>query len=69
MSDTNTRQSKARNVTAIVEGDELVIRMNLKDPGVPSSTGKSQLIASTGGFFAVPGQDKTWLSLNLSRGK
>ena len=40
------------NVTMTVTGDKLVITVDLKAPGIPSTTGKTKLVASTHG--AVP---------------
>jgi len=62
-----------RNVSLKVEGDELVIRINLKDKGTPSASGKSTVIATTQGNISVPGtEDKRSrvlckLGLNLYR--
>ena len=36
-------------------GDELVIKVNLKNKGKASASGKSEVIASTGGFIYVDG--------------
>lgn len=45
------------NVKFAVEGDELVIRCNLKHRGGQSSTGKTTRIASTEGNHPVDGLD------------
>lgn len=55
------------NVAAAVEGNELVIRINLKDKGHPSASGKSQVIASTEGNADVGNGMK--LGLNLYKPK
>jgi hypothetical protein len=44
-----------QNVNMKVEGDELVIRINLKAPRVPSKTGKSDIIATTAGNVGIQG--------------
>ena len=42
-----------QNVTTKIVGDKLVIECDLKAPTVPSSTGKTKLLASTRGAAAV----------------
>jgi len=49
-----------------VEGDDLVIRVNLKGKAVPSSSGKMSLICGTGGWREVPGAGG--LRINLMAG-
>lgn len=39
-----------------IEGNMLVIRMPLSK-GTPSKTGKSLVLATTGGFAEIPGSD------------
>jgi hypothetical protein len=43
------------NVKFTIEKDELVIRVNLKNPGRPSSSGKTKLIGTTEGTVKIPG--------------
>jgi hypothetical protein len=51
------------NVTTKIEGKTLVIRIDLANPGKPSATGKTTLIATTGaGIEVKPG---VRLALNL----
>jgi len=52
---------------ATIEGDEIVIRMKLmpfKEAPV-SSTGKSKMLASTGGFIPVEGKAGLKFSVNV----
>ena len=42
------------NLELKVEGDTLVVRIDLKAPGTLSSTGKTKLIATTRGAVTVP---------------
>jgi hypothetical protein len=55
------------NVKAIIEGNELVIRVNLKEKGRESASGKSMVIASTEGNADVGNGMK--LGLNLYKPK
>lgn len=43
------------NVKFAVEKDELVIRINLKNPGHLSTSGKTKLIGTTQGTVKIPG--------------
>lgn len=57
----------AHNVTHAIEGDYLVVRVRITEADAaaapPSSTGKSVLIGSTGGYVKL---DKTVGGVNLS---
>lgn len=55
------------NVKIEVKDNELVIHVALNVPGRLSSTGKSKLIASTGGFVAVTEAPGVGVSLNVNR--
>ena len=57
------------NIKMNVEGDELVIRVNLKAPTTPSASGKTDVIASSRGAGDVPGQPGVKLNLNLYRSR
>lgn len=52
------------NVKMAVEGDELVIRVDLKHRGEKSSTGKSVRVASTEGNVDVPGHAAIKIGIN-----
>jgi hypothetical protein len=45
------------NVTITVKGDTATITIDLSHRGKPSSSGKSIIVASTGGNQAIPGTD------------
>lgn len=55
------------NIQAKVEGDKLVLTINLKAPGTPSKSGKSIVVATTSGNASVPGAEQFKLGLNLYR--
>jgi len=54
------------NVETTVSGDTLIIKVNLKAPATDSKSGKTKLLASTGGFIDVPGSPGTKVSLNIT---
>lgn len=54
-----------RNVSLQVQGSKLIITCDLAADRTPSSTGKTQIIASTEGNQAVPGNPAIKLGLNL----
>ncbi len=56
-----------QNVVFEVEGDQLVIRVDLSQELGESSSGKSVIIATTGGNVAVPGREAVKVGLNVSR--
>lgn len=58
-----------RNVEAKVQGSKLVIEVDLNEKGEPSTTGKTLVIATTGGNIPVPGyKDQTIkIGLNVTR--
>lgn len=55
------------NVNLKVEGDKLVIEVDLKRKGRPSKTGKTLLVASTAGAAAIdyPGREGVKVALNV----
>lgn len=56
-----------KNVKMTVDGDKLTIEIDLtKDFGL-SKTGKTSVVASTGGFAEVDGKPGLKLNLNLNR--
>ncbi|MFW5793594.1 MAG: hypothetical protein ACOCWC_04870 [Bacteroidota bacterium] len=58
------RKERIHNVSFEDNGTELVIRIDKSYKGVDSSTGKSTLIASTGGFLSI---DETMrLGINIT---
>ena len=56
-----------QNVEFEVEGDQLVIRIDLSQELGESSSGKSVIIATTGGNVAVPGREAVKVGLNVYR--
>jgi hypothetical protein len=56
-----------QNVAMRVDGDKLVIEVDLSKEIGPSSSGKTILIASTEGNANVPGHEGMKLGLNVYR--
>ena len=57
----------AENVQMRLEGSILVIEIDLSQSLGLSSSGKSEIIASTGGNISVPGQEEVKIGLNVYR--
>ena len=57
----------AENVQMRVEGSILVIEVDLSQSLGPSASGKSEIIASTGGNVSVPGREEVKVGLNVYR--
>ncbi|GHO65722.1 hypothetical protein KSC_046140 [Ktedonobacter sp. SOSP1-52] len=57
----------AQNIKMEVQGNELVIRVDLNKSFGPSTSGKSIIVASTGGNVAVPGRDQVKVGVNVYR--
>lgn len=55
----------SNNVTMNVKGNTLTIIVDLSKPGVPSKTGKTDLIATTGGFQPLPTKAGISIALNV----
>ena len=58
---------KEESMDIKVEGSTLLIKATISD-GVPSSSGKTLVVATTNGFVSVPGTDLK-LSLNVIKPK
>jgi len=56
-----------QNVEFEVQGDQLVITIDLSQEVGVSSSGKSIIIATTGGNVAVPGWEAIKVGLNVYR--
>lgn len=56
-----------RNVEFEVEGDQLVIVIDLSQELGESGSGKSIIIASTDGNVSIPGRDEVKVGLNVYR--
>lgn len=54
-----------KNIELKVEGDKLIIEVDLKQEFGPSSSGKSVTVASTEGNIAVPGYEEVKIGLNI----
>ena len=57
-------QSIGKNLKAVVDGDNLIITINLKERHGPSGSGKTIIVASTGGNQSVDGSGGVILGLN-----
>ena len=57
----------AENVQMRLEGSILVIEIDLSQSLGPSASGKSEIIASTGGNVSVPGREEVKVGLNVYR--
>jgi len=53
------------NVTTRIADRKLIIEVDLDAPTVPSSTGKSDLLCSTGGAVEVPGVPGAKMGLSI----
>jgi hypothetical protein len=58
-----------QNVTMRIDGNKLVIEVDLTKEIGPSSSGKTMLIASTEGNANVPGFDGVKVGLNVYKAK
>jgi hypothetical protein len=60
-------ECKVENVEMQLSPDKatLIIKVDLTRRGEPSGSGKSIIIASTGGNIVVPGGNKTMIGLNV----
>src|SRR6266566_2733830 len=61
------RKKPMQNVAFEVEGDQLIIRVDLSQELGVSSSGKSVIIATTGGNVALPGWEAVKVGLNVYR--
>jgi len=58
-----------KNVEITVEGNSLIIKVDLTKEFGPSSSGKNIIIASTEGNQSVPGREDVKIGLNVYRRK
>jgi hypothetical protein len=58
-----------KNVEMNVEGNTLIIKVDLSQEFGPSSSGKTIIIASTEGNVSVPGMEDKKIGLNIYRKK
>ena len=54
-----------KNIDTQVKGDKLVIKVDLTQPGSPSKSGKSIIIASSEGNKPIPGAEQFKIGLNV----
>jgi len=54
-----------KNVEMSTEGDVLIIRVDLTKRFGRSRSGKTEIVATTGGNISVPGHEDVKLGLNL----
>lgn len=59
--------AQGTNVDMKVQGDKLVITVDLSKSFGLSGSGKSQVIATTSGNVSVPGRDDVKIGLNIYR--
>jgi hypothetical protein len=57
------------NVEMRVEGNKLVITADLSKDFGPSKSGKTIIIATTGGNVSVPGHEAVKVGLNIYKGR
>lgn len=64
----NGEARELKNVAITMDGDDMVVRINMKQNFGRSGggTGKTNVIATTSGFAPIPGFKDTWLSLNCN---
>lgn len=54
-----------RNIEMVLEGDKLILTVDLSKRLGPSRSGKTILIASTEGNASVPGREEVKVGLNI----
>jgi hypothetical protein len=59
----------AKNVDITVEGNTLTIKVDLSKDFGPSSSGKTNIIASTEGNISIPGREEIKIGLNIYKRK
>lgn len=58
-----------KNVQMEVHGQQLIITVDLSQTHGPSSSGKTEIIATTGGNIAVPGREEVRVGLNIYKAR
>ena len=58
-----------KNVQMEVRGQQLIITVDLSQNHGPSSSGKTEIIATTGGNIAVPGREEVRVGLNIYKAR
>ena len=62
-----TKQTIGQNIEMSVEGNKLTLTIDLSQQFGISGSGKSQIIASTGGNVSVPGNESVKIGVNVYR--
>lgn len=62
-----TKQTVGQNVEMSLEGNKLTITIDLSKQFGISGSGKSHIIASTGGNVSVPGNEAVKIGVNVYR--
>ena len=58
-----------QNVDMKIEGSKLVITVDLSKDFGPSKSGKTIIIATTGGNVSLPGNEAVKVGLNIYKGR
>ena len=58
-----------QNVDMKIEGSKLVITVDLSKDYGPSKSGKTIIIATTGGNVSLPGNEAVKVGLNIYKGR
>lgn len=65
-----TFENVGSNVAIAADGEFAYVRMGVGPAAVqaaqPSKTGKTRIVAGSGGFIGIPGHEQLRLSLNLT---
>ena len=62
-----TRQTVGQNIEMSVEGNKLILTIDLSQQFGISGSGKSTIIASTGGNVSLPGNESIKVGVNVYR--
>ncbi|HZU01992.1 MAG TPA: hypothetical protein VFA10_20135 [Ktedonobacteraceae bacterium] len=54
-----------KNIVATIEGNMLVLKIDLTKKFGPSKSGTSDIVASTGGNISVPGREEIKMGINV----
>lgn len=62
-----TKQTVGQNVEMSLEGNKLTVTIDLSREFGISGSGKSRIVASTGGNVSVPGNESVKIGVNVYR--
>ena len=54
------------NVRMEIEGDTLIVKINLAERHGLAKSGRSMTVATTNGFATIPGQGDMWIELKVN---